>query len=84
VSTPILGATEAELRRDRTSVKWLAYEPDVLPLWVAEMDALPCPAVVEAVSAALARGDTGYGSPATPARRGRGSSTRATPWSWPT
>ncbi|PKW25392.1 MalY/PatB family protein [Phycicoccus duodecadis] len=61
MSTPILGATEADLRRDRTSVKWLAYEPDVLPLWVAEMDALPCPAVVEAVSAALARGDTGYG-----------------------
>ncbi|KRE62867.1 aminotransferase class I/II-fold pyridoxal phosphate-dependent enzyme [Nostocoides sp. Soil756] len=61
MSTPILGATEAELRRDRTSVKWLAYEPDVLPLWVAEMDARPCPAVVDAVSAAMARGDTGYG-----------------------
>ncbi|MBM6399698.1 MalY/PatB family protein [Phycicoccus sonneratiae] len=61
MSTPLLGATEAELRRDRTSVKWLAYPPDVLPLWVAEMDAAPCPAVVEAVSAAVRRGDTGYG-----------------------
>ena len=61
MSTPLLGATEAELRRDRTSVKWVAYPPDVLPLWVAEMDAAPCPAVAQAVSAAVQRGDTGYG-----------------------
>jgi cystathionine beta-lyase len=61
VTTPILGASEAELRRDRTSVKWVAYPPDVLPLWVAEMDAAPCPAVVDAVTAAVRRGDTGYG-----------------------
>ncbi len=61
MSTPLLGTSLADLRRDRTSVKWLAYPPDVLPLWVAEMDAAPCPAVVEAVSSALARGDTGYG-----------------------
>lgn len=57
----ILGADEATLRRDRTSVKWMAYPPDVLPLWVAEMDAAPCPAVVDAVTAAVRRGDTGYG-----------------------
>ena len=54
MSTPLLGATEAELRRDRTSVKWVAYPPDVLPLWVAEMDAAPCPAV--------ARGRVGRGA----------------------
>jgi cysteine-S-conjugate beta-lyase len=59
--TPLLGATEAELRRTRTSVKWVAFPPDVLPLWVAEMDAAPCPAVVDAVTAAVQRGDTGYG-----------------------
>ncbi len=59
--TPILGTGESELRRDRTSVKWVAYPPDVLPLWVAEMDAAPCAAVVEAVTAAVRRGDTGYG-----------------------
>ena len=58
---PLLRALEAELRRDRTSVKWVAYPPDVLPLWVAEMDVDPCPAVVDAVSAAMRRGDTGYG-----------------------
>lgn len=59
--TPLLGAGEAELRRDRTSVKWLAYPDDVLPLWVAEMDVAPCPSVVDAVTAAVRRGDTGYG-----------------------
>ncbi len=57
----LLGADETELRRDRTSVKWSAYPPDVLPVWVAEMDVAPCPAVVEVVAAAVRRGDTGYG-----------------------
>jgi cysteine-S-conjugate beta-lyase len=48
------------LRRERTSIKWRRYGDDVLPLWIAEMDARPCPAVVEAVTAATTRGDTGY------------------------
>ena len=48
------------LRRERTSIKWRRYGDDVLPLWIAEMDARPCPAVVEAVAAAMTRGDTGY------------------------
>jgi cysteine-S-conjugate beta-lyase len=61
MAAPLLRALESELRRDRTSVKWVAYPPDVLPLWVAEMDVDPCPAVVEAVCAAVQRGDTGYG-----------------------
>lgn len=49
----------SELRR-RTSVKWRAHDADVLPLWVAEMDVAPCPAVVDAVTAAMRDGDTGY------------------------
>ena len=57
---PILGVSLDVLRRDRTSVKWRRYPPDVLPLWVAEMDAAPCPAVVDAVTDAMRRGDTGY------------------------
>ena len=61
MSASLLGSSEADLRRDRTSVKWLAYPDDVLPLWVAEMDVTPCPAVVDAVTAAVSRGDTGYG-----------------------
>src|SRR6188472_2093494 len=48
------------LRRDRSSIKWRRYGDDVLPLWIAEMDARPCPAVVEALAAATTRGDTGY------------------------
>lgn len=46
--------------RQRTSMKWRAADPDVLPLWVAEMDVIPDAAVVEAVEQALGRGDTGY------------------------
>ena len=46
--------------RTRTSLKWQVFEPDVLPLWVAEMDVDPHPAVVEAVVGAMQDGDTGY------------------------
>ncbi|MCW5952664.1 MAG: aminotransferase class I/II-fold pyridoxal phosphate-dependent enzyme [Propionibacteriaceae bacterium] len=56
---PILSLTEAELRH-RTSLKWRTYDPDVLPLWVAEMDVAMHPAVSDALAAAAARGDTGY------------------------
>lgn len=56
----ILGEGLADLRATRTSIKWRYYAPDVVPVWVAEMDARPCPVVTEAVTAALTRGDTGY------------------------
>jgi cysteine-S-conjugate beta-lyase len=56
----ILDVPLETLRRERTSIKWRRYGDDVLPLWIAEMDARPCPAVVEAVTAAMTRGDTGY------------------------
>lgn len=46
--------------RERTSVKWAGLGPDELPLWVAEMDAHPIPAVVEAVEQAMRSGNTGY------------------------
>lgn len=57
---PILGVPLADLRCNRTSVKWGVHPGDVIPMWIAEMDSSPCPAVVEAVSAAVGRGDTGY------------------------
>ncbi len=60
MSTPILGESLDQLRATRTSLKWRAFPPDVLPVWVAEMDARPCEPVVEAVGTALRRGDTGY------------------------
>lgn len=53
----VLGLDELRTRR---SIKWSMYDADVLPLWVAEMDALPAPAVVAAVTDAMLRGDTGY------------------------
>ena len=58
----ILGA-DLDTNRLRTSVKWQAFPPDVLPLWVAEMDAVIAPAVVEEVTRLLERGDTGYAWP---------------------
>ncbi|NBE54275.1 MalY/PatB family protein [Streptomyces boluensis] len=56
---PLELLTLTELRR-RTSMKWRTYPPDVLPLWVAEMD-VPVPgAVARALADAVAVGDTGY------------------------
>lgn len=48
-----------DLRR-RTSAKWQAADSNVLPLWVAEMDVMPAPAVADALRKALDLGDTGY------------------------
>jgi len=56
---PLEQLTLDDLRR-RTSVKWRAYPPDVLPLFVAEMDTPVAPPVADAVQRALAAGDTGY------------------------
>lgn len=49
-----------ELLRERTSEKWRAYGPDVLPVFVAEMDVVPPRAVADAVDHAVRSGDTGY------------------------
>lgn len=46
--------------RRRTSIKWRAADPDVLPLWVAEMDVMLAAEVVDTVRAAVELGDTGY------------------------
>jgi cysteine-S-conjugate beta-lyase len=46
--------------RTRTSMKWRAVEPDVLPLWVAEMDVLLAQPILEVLCDALDRGDVGY------------------------
>lgn len=51
-----------ERLRLRTSAKWRHYPEDVLPLWVAEMDAAVPPPILAAVHRALANGDTGYPS----------------------
>jgi cystathionine beta-lyase len=49
-----------EQLRTRTSAKWRFFEPDVLPLWVAEMDVPLADCVIDAVERAMRNGDTGY------------------------
>jgi len=39
-------------------MKWTRYGADVLPLWVAESDFVTCPAVVDAVQAAVSAEST--------------------------
>lgn len=49
-----------EQLRERSSMKWRACAPDVLPLWVAEMDVRLAPTVADALHRAVDIGDTGY------------------------
>lgn len=59
---PLTALTLADLR-ERRSVKWRAYDCDVLPLWVAEMDTPLAEPISAALVAAIGRGDTGYAHP---------------------
>lgn len=54
--------TLADLRQ-RQSIKWTLYGEKVLPLWVAEADVPLAPAVQDALTEAVSRGDTGYACP---------------------
>nr|WP_320050992.1 PatB family C-S lyase [uncultured Desulfuromonas sp.] len=47
-------------RRGSDSLKWGVYSPDILPLWVADMDFLSPPAVLEALHQRVAHGVFGY------------------------
>ena len=47
-------------RRDSDSNKWRKFPPDVLPLWVADMDFPSPPAVVAALRARVEHGFFGY------------------------
>ncbi|MFN3866054.1 MAG: aminotransferase class I/II-fold pyridoxal phosphate-dependent enzyme, partial [Demequina sp.] len=58
-ANPLTELTLPDLR-SRTSAKWRKYSSDVLPLWVAEMDVAPAPAVREALERAVTGGDLGY------------------------
>lgn len=48
-----------ELRR-RTSAKWTVHDPDVLPMWIAEMDFPLAEPVRRVLHELVDRGDTGY------------------------
>ena len=62
MQNPLTALTEEELRR-RRSMKWRRYGPDVLPLWIAEMDTPLAEPIAGALGQALDRGDTGYAHP---------------------
>lgn len=49
-----------EQLRERHSLKWFTHPTDVIPAWVAEMDAAMCPASQDALIHAIERGDMGY------------------------
>ncbi|MEO3745231.1 aminotransferase class I/II-fold pyridoxal phosphate-dependent enzyme [Plantactinospora sp. B5E13] len=59
MDNPLQSRILAELRA-RTSEKWRRYAPDVLPVWVAEMDVPLAEPVARALTDAIARSDTGY------------------------
>jgi cysteine-S-conjugate beta-lyase len=61
VANPLEELTLDQLRM-RTSIKWTNYPPDVLPLWVAELDVRLAPPIAEALRATIECGDTGYPS----------------------
>lgn len=56
---PLFDVPLNDLRR-RTSIKWRRFEPDVLPMFVAEMDIQLAAPVAERLHRAIADGDTGY------------------------
>ncbi|MCC2031997.1 MalY/PatB family protein [Microbacterium allomyrinae] len=60
--TPLQALPIDELRQ-RTSTKWRKYPPQVLPLFVAETDFPPAPAITAALTRAVLLGDTGYTPP---------------------
>lgn len=50
-------------RRTSDSTKWHKYGPDVIPMWVADMDFRSPPAVIDALKARVDHGIFGYGDP---------------------
>jgi cystathionine beta-lyase len=63
VSVTPLKALPIDQLRQRSSTKWRRYPEDVLPLFVAETDFVPAPAITAALHRAVDLGDTGYTPP---------------------
>lgn len=80
MTNPLRALSLDDLRR-RTSEKWRRHAPDVLPLFVAEMDVPLAEPVARALTDAIALGDTGYpsGTPYADAFAGFA----AERWGWP-
>ncbi len=62
MSTHPLWASPQQLA-SRRSAKYRVYGPDVLPMWVAEMDVVLAPAINDALHRAVSISDTGYTDP---------------------
>lgn len=58
-ATELFDISDEQLRA-RASLKWSNVDADVLPAWVAEMDAHLDPAITDTLQQALSRHDTGY------------------------
>lgn len=80
LDNPLLGVSVTDLKA-RTSAKWTRYEPDVLPLWVAEMDVNLAEPIAKALGGALTTSDTGYPGVHGLAEAFVGFANRH--WSWP-
>lgn len=63
MSVTPLQALPLDQLRQRSSTKWQKYPPQVLPLFVAETDFAPAPAITRALTRAVELGDTGYTPP---------------------
>lgn len=55
-----LDSADVTALRKRRSEKWNAYAPDVLPMWIAEMDYPLAEPIRRALHDAIDRNDTGY------------------------
>ncbi|HJE52098.1 MAG TPA: aminotransferase class I/II-fold pyridoxal phosphate-dependent enzyme [Tessaracoccus flavescens] len=69
----------ADLRK-RTSIKWRRFEPDVIPMFVAEMDAHMAAPIRERLERAIRDGDTGY--PQDPCYQESYAAFAADTWGW--
>ena len=58
----VLQADPLALLRTRTSTKWATYPPDVLPMFVAEMDYPVAPEIAAKLVELVGRSDLGYDS----------------------
>jgi cysteine-S-conjugate beta-lyase len=63
MTSAVTAAEPLDVLRRRTSEKWTTHPPDVLPMFVAEMDFPLAPAIRAALLEAIERGDTGYFNP---------------------
>jgi len=65
-ATDSIASLDLERLARRRSAKWSAFDEDVLPAWVAEMDFPLAPAVKAALHEAIELDDCGYADPTAP------------------